>query len=123
MCYNHKVATYGLELGEKMRKKSENFCNFAAISGAQRLGTMVKSTAGRDCGRFFIVVGEIEEKYILLADGDLRPFETPKKKKLKHCSGAYAVSEELRERLARGEKLQNAELRRTIKKLLSECSE
>lgn len=103
-----------------MRKKPEEFCNFAANFGTEMLGSLVKSTAGRDCGRFFFVVGRIDEKYILLADGDLRPLEAPKRKKLKHVEDMLISSEELKERLCRGERIQNAELRKFIKLLVSE---
>ena len=103
-----------------MRKKPEDFCNFAANFGTERLGSLVKSTAGRDCGRFFVVGGKFDEKYILLADGDLRPIEAPKKKKLKHIEDMNILSEELKERLLRREHIQNAELRKIIKLLVSE---
>ena len=106
-----------------MNKKSQNFCNFAVKNGSEMLGRLVKSTAGRDCGRFFVVVGRIDEKYILLADGDLRPMEAPKKKKLKHIDDMNIRSEELKERLLRREHIQNAELRKIIKLLASESTQ
>lgn len=106
-----------------MRKKPEDFCNFAANFGTEGLGGLVKSTAGRDCGRFFVVVGRMDEKYILLADGALRPIEAPKKKKLKHVEDMYILSEELKERLSGREHIQNAEIRKIIKLLVSECAQ
>ena len=106
-----------------MNKKSQNFCNFAVKNGSEMLGRLVKSTAGRDCGRFFVVVGKFDEKYILLADGDLRPIEAPKKKKLKHIEDMNILSEELKERLLRREHIQNAELRKIKKLLASESTQ
>ena len=106
-----------------MNKKSQNFCNFAVKNGSKMLGRLVKSTAGRDCGRFFVVVGKFDEKYILLADGDLRPIEAPKKKKLKHIEDMNILSEELKERLLRREHIQNAELRKIKKLLVSESTQ
>ncbi|GFR35247.1 KOW domain-containing RNA-binding protein [Thermobrachium celere] len=50
------------------------------------LGQIVHSRAGRDKGRYFIVVGLIDENYVLIADGDLRKIESPKKKKNKTFS-------------------------------------
>ena len=47
-------------------------------------GTIVLSKAGRDSGRLFIVVGRVDENFVLIADGKLRKVDTPKKKKLKH---------------------------------------
>lgn len=106
-----------------MRKKPEDFCNFAANFGTERLGSLVKSTAGRDCGRFFIVVGEIDEKYILLADGDLRRIESPKKKKLKHVKVYEAQAGQVSGRLCEGRGILNAELRKTISLLASQLDE
>ena len=37
-----------------------------------RLGSVVRSRAGRDRDRFFVVVGIVDEHYVLIADGDLR---------------------------------------------------
>ena len=106
-----------------MRKKPEDFCNFAANFGTERLGSLVKSTAGRDCGRLFIVVGEIDEKYILLADGDLRRIESPKKKKLKHVKVYDAQAEQVSGQLCEGRGILNAELRKTISLLASQLDE
>lgn len=50
------------------------------------IGSVVRSRAGRDSGRDFLVIGILDEEYVLLADGDLRKAEKPKKKKVKHLS-------------------------------------
>lgn len=97
-----------------MSKKPKNFCNFAPKSDSVMLGRLVKSTAGRDCGRFFVVIGEMNEKYILLADGDLRQMDSPKIKKLKHVECLEPVSELLRQKLIEGSPIQNAELKKII---------
>jgi LSU ribosomal protein L14E len=44
------------------------------------IGRIVKSKAGRDKDRIFIIVGVADEKHVLIADGDLRKIEKPKKK-------------------------------------------
>ena len=106
-----------------MNKKSQNFCNFAVKNGSKMLGRLVKSTAGRDCGRLFIVVGEIDEKYIVLADGDLRSIESPKKKKLKHVKVYDAQAEQVSGQLCEGRGILNAELRKTISLLASQLDE
>lgn len=106
-----------------MKRKSQNFCNFAVINGSEMLGRLVKSTAGRDRGRFFIVVGEMDEKYILLADGDLRRIESPKRKKLKHVMVYDARASQVADRLCEGGEILNAELRKTISLLASQLDE
>ena len=47
-------------------------------------GRLVRSTAGRDGGRPFVVVAEIDEDFVLIADGSLRKIDRPKKKRRKH---------------------------------------
>lgn len=47
-------------------------------------GSVVRSTAGRDAGRQFLVAGILDDEHVLLVDGGLRPLERPKKKKIKH---------------------------------------
>ena len=48
------------------------------------LGSIALSLAGRDKGRYFVVVGVIDENHVAVADGRKRKIEKPKKKKLKH---------------------------------------
>lgn len=48
-------------------------------------GQIVRSAAGRDAGRFFMVVS-LEGAYVFIADGSLRRLEKPKKKKLRHLA-------------------------------------
>jgi ribosomal protein L14E/L6E/L27E len=48
------------------------------------LGSIAVSTAGRDKGRTCIIVGVLDERYVLIADGRKRKIEKPKKKKMKH---------------------------------------
>ncbi|MEI6132005.1 MAG: RNA-binding protein [Bacillota bacterium] len=47
-------------------------------------GNIAKSKAGRDKGRLFVVIKVIDDKYVLIADGELRKAEKPKKKKNIH---------------------------------------
>ena len=47
-------------------------------------GRVVLSTQGRDEGRYFIVLQVIDENFVLMADGQSRKIDHPKKKKVKH---------------------------------------
>lgn len=47
-------------------------------------GDVVLSLSGRDKGRTLAVVEVVDEDYVLVADGDLRKIEKPKKKKVRH---------------------------------------
>jgi large subunit ribosomal protein L14e len=50
----------------------------------QQIGRVVVSTQGHDQGRRFVVVGIVDERHVLIADGDTRKLDHPKKKQLKH---------------------------------------
>ena len=56
-------------------------------------GMIVRSRAGRDAGRWCVIVG-LEENFARIADGDLRPLEKPKRKKLMHLASTHTVLEE-----------------------------
>lgn len=48
-------------------------------------GQIVCSKAGRDKGRFFVIL-KAEEDFAWIADGDLRPLARPKRKRQKHLA-------------------------------------
>ena len=62
-------------------------------------GEIVRSRAGRDRGRTFVILKIVDADYVLLVDGRLRTLERPKKKKRKHLMKASETRMELSERL------------------------
>jgi large subunit ribosomal protein L14e len=58
------------------------------------LGRVVVSTQGHDRGRRFLVVDLVDERYVLIADGDTRKMSNPKKKKAMHLRAEPAVATE-----------------------------
>lgn len=48
------------------------------------VGQVVKSRAGRDSGRAFLIYEILDENFLLLVDGDLRKLNSPKKKNVRH---------------------------------------
>lgn len=55
-------------------------------------GVVVKAVAGRDSGRYFIVV-DYEDNFVWISDGKTRKLESPKKKKIKHLHFTDTVAE------------------------------
>ncbi|KGF11649.1 50S ribosomal protein L14e [Urinicoccus massiliensis] len=47
-------------------------------------GQVVRSLAGRDKDRYFLVLEVVDQTYLLLVDGKLRKLAKPKKKKVQH---------------------------------------
>ncbi len=79
------------------------------------LGQIVISKAGRDEGRKFVVVKTVDDIYVLLADGDLRKMEKPKKKKIRHISPTTMISVVLEEKLSSGAKVSNTDIKKALK--------
>jgi len=85
-------------------------------TGELCLGQIVSSKAGRDKDKVFAVIDIIDDKYVLIADGDMRRIERPKKKKVKHLQKYNTINEELRKKLESGEKIENIELQKDLEK-------
>ncbi|MBR3641703.1 MAG: KOW domain-containing RNA-binding protein, partial [Oscillibacter sp.] len=74
---------------------------------------IVRSDAGRDAGKLFVVLG-VEGEYLLLADGKGRRAEAPKRKKRKHVLFVAEDDSRLADKIKSNEKITNSELRRTL---------
>ena len=75
------------------------------------IGRVVSSTAGRDTNRLFIIVNVIDEKYVLISDGSLRPKEKPKKKKVKHLEFTELVAEDIKCLILENKQVSNSMIR------------
>ena len=78
-----------------------------------RISDVVVSTAGRDRGQMFYVIGT-EGVYTLLANGKDRPLEKPKRKKVKHVSKVLRAETRVAAKLIAGDKVLNSELRKDL---------
>ena len=74
---------------------------------------IVRSGAGRDKGKLFVVLA-VEGEYLLLADGKSRRVEAPKRKKRRHVLFVAAEETRVSEKIKNNEKVTNSELRRTL---------
>ena len=75
--------------------------------------SIVRSDAGRDKGKLFIVMA-VQGEYLLLADGKSRKVESPKRKKRKHVLFVAADETRVSQKIINNEKVTNSELRRTL---------
>lgn len=82
------------------------------------IGQIVHSRAGRDKGRSFIVVSLVDEEYVLIADGDLRKINKPKKKKIKHLVLHDLYAEGIKSMLLDNQKVTDADLRKALSESL-----
>ena len=77
------------------------------------IADVVRSTAGRDQGKLFYVIGT-DPVYLSLANGKDRKLETPKRKKRKHIQKVLRSETRVAEKLRLGDKVLNSELRRDL---------
>ena len=77
------------------------------------ISDIVISTAGRDQGKLFYVIGT-EGVYVLIADGKERKLEHPKRKKLKHVRKVARITSRVADKIQNGDKVLNSELRRDL---------
>ena len=77
------------------------------------ISDVVESTAGRDQGQWFYVIGE-EPDSLMLANGRNRTLEKPKRKKRKHVKKVLRSETRVAAKLISGDKVLNGELRRDL---------
>ena len=80
---------------------------------------VVVSTAGRDQGKLFYVIGT-DPVYLMLANGKDRTLDKPKRKKRKHVRKVLRSETRVAEKLRSGDKVLNSELRRDLAYLSKE---
>jgi ribosomal protein L14E/L6E/L27E len=79
-----------------------------------KIGQLVKSKAGRDKGRVFLICRVLDDQFVLVCDGDLRKLNNPKKKKVKHLMVYNTVLTKFAERLQCNENLDDAYIRKLL---------
>ena len=77
------------------------------------IADVVMTTAGRDQGKLFYVIGT-DPVYLTLANGKDRTLEKPKLKKRKHIQKVLRSETRVAEKLKQGDKVLNSELRRDL---------
>lgn len=85
-----------------------------------QLGQIVISQAGRDKGRFMIVVGIINSDFVYVTDGSLRKIENPKKKNVKHLKITNKSVDTITKKLKTKRKITNEQIKEALQELLDE---
>ena len=78
------------------------------------IGKFATSKAGHDKKKLYVIIKE-DSEYVYLADGDLKPFEKPKKKSKKHIQIINRVDETIQNKLETKEIIYNEDIKRAIK--------
>ncbi len=76
-------------------------------------GHIVISSAGRDAGHAYVVLGWYKPQTLLVADGRIRKVISPKKKNVKHVK-RHSIANDVAEALTGGLKPTDEELRQAL---------
>jgi len=79
-----------------------------------KIGQVVKSKAGRDKGKVFVVINIIDDLYVLVVDGDYRKLDNPKKKKIRHLVVYKSVIDEISKSVENGDNIDDAFIRKAL---------
>ncbi|MBB6455164.1 ribosomal protein L14E/L6E/L27E [Salirhabdus euzebyi] len=85
-----------------------------------RIGQIVRIVQGREFGQFAIIIDIVNERLVLLADGEKRKFDKPKLKNLQHIELCEYVSPEVRSSLLETGRVTNGKLRFALSKFVNE---
>ena len=82
------------------------------------LGRLVFSRTGRDKGKPFVIIRIVNERYVIVSDGDVRKIENPKMKNVKHLQYTKMKADEVIDYLNRGEIPDNHIIKKNIRQIL-----
>lgn len=82
-------------------------------------GYFARSIAGHDKGKLYIIIEGTEETghdtFVFLCDGDLKPVDYPKKKKVKHIQVIKTKDPAIESKILAGQEIRNEDIKRAIK--------
>lgn len=81
-------------------------------------GQLVKSIAGRDSGKYFLVI-ENNGRSVKIVDGEMRKVQVPKNKNVKHLRLFQAVAADIAQKVRSGKGLTNSEVAKAIVDLVN----
>lgn len=83
-----------------------------------QIGQIVRINRGRDTGKFAIIIGVIDQRFVWIADGDKRKFDLPKKKNLIHLTLQPVISSEVADSMQETGRVTNGKLRFALNKFV-----
>lgn len=85
-----------------------------------QLGHIVRVTKGRERNQHAVIIDIIDDRYVVLADGDKRKYDRPKRKNINHIEITPFISEEVQKSLLETNRVSNGKLRFAIRKYANE---
>lgn len=81
-----------------------------------QIGQLVKVLRGKDEESLAVIIAIIDERFVMIADGNKRRFDQPKKKNVLHLELQPDISQEVSSSLLETNRVTNAKLRYVIQK-------
>lgn len=81
-----------------------------------QIGQFVKVLRGKDEDSYAVVIAIVDDRFVMIVDGDKRRFDRPKKKNVLHLKLQPAISQEVTSSLLETGRVTNAKLRYVIQK-------
>lgn len=81
-----------------------------------QIGQIVKILRGRDSGAYAVIIGLENQRFALIADGNNRKFDHPKRKNLLHLELQNEISEIVASSLNETGRVTNGKLRHALAK-------
>jgi len=79
-------------------------------------GQIVKVKSGRERGRYAVIIGKIDDRYVWIADGDKRKFDRPKRKNILHLQVTGEISREVADSIRETGRVTNGKIRYALSK-------
>ncbi|WP_240377776.1 KOW domain-containing RNA-binding protein [Bacillus piscicola] len=81
---------------------------------APEIGQIVLVKRGREAGNLAVIIGIIDQRFVLLADGERRKFDNAKKKNVSHTVLFSCVSDEVKRSIEETGRVTNAKIRHAL---------
>jgi hypothetical protein len=79
------------------------------------IGKVVLSKTGRDKNHFYVIVGFINDSYVILSNGNTKTVQMPKRKNLKHLVVLSYVDDEIKESIILRDRGTDLKIKRFLK--------
>ncbi len=83
-----------------------------------RIGQIVRVVQGREADQYAVIINIMDDRFVLLADGEKRKYDKPKRKNLQHVELTDYISREVENSLLETGRVTNGKLRFAISKFV-----
>ena len=85
-------------------------------------GRLVVSTAGRDRGKFYLVLEKAPDNRVYVVDSEIRRVANPKRKNERHLRPYPEIAAEIKQRIEAGLKVTDIDVQRALKEIITKCN-